>query len=78
MEIFRMKYEHNLRVYIDRTPAILGLSVEEFQIFITTSGNIMNVFDSDSCALVNQIEVPIEESVTREPNEIIGLSLSAN
>ena len=79
-DIYRRKYEHNFQcnVVSKNCDGSLGLQIESINAFLVSETTMIKFYDVDSLKELKEceIKIPVLESVSREPNEIIGMQIS--
>ena len=81
-DIYRRKFEHDFKVNVvkQNLDGCKGLPFETMNAFIVSKVNLIKFYDIDTYVEMknSMITIPLLESQTREPNEIIGLAKDVN
>ena len=69
---------HNLKVNVmdENFEGAFGLSLPSMNVFLVAKVDKIIIFNSDSYKKVDEIPIKLLESVSREPNEVIGMAKS--
>ena len=78
-DVYRRKYIHDYKVPVVNVDldGSKGLPVESMNAFLITQQNVIKFYDVDTFKEIteSQIDIPLLESTTREPNEIISMQI---
>ena len=77
--IYTRKYMHNLRVCVDDQDysGSKGIEIISSNLTLVSKVNELILLDSRSYNVVGKIPIPLLDTESREPNEIIGMCVSS-
>jgi hypothetical protein len=76
--IYTRKYMHNLRVCVDEHDysGSKGIEIPSSNLTLVSKIDKLMLLDSKTYNILGQVPIPLLETDSREPNEIIGMCLS--
>ena len=74
-DLFRRKYMHNFRVQIDKNnlEGQKAVEISSANLVMVSNNDQILLFSNLTLSRCGEIKIPLLESETREPNQVIGL-----